>query len=303
MSTARPAVGIVGAGGLGAAFAIALSRTGKAKVTIASRRSRTASAVARGVLGLDAGPRIEDAIADADVVLLAVPDRTIAPLARTLAPLRSSWRGVVVLHAAGAYGPELLAPLRARGAATGVLHPLSVLGVRREDALTGASARIEGDATARTAARRLCRLVGLIPLASTKKQTPHGRRSYHAAASLVSNDLVALLAAGRDLLVRHGVKQRAAADALTTLAEGTLRAVRRAGLSGALTGPVVRNDRATLAAQLAALANDDEAAGSAHRALSLRLVDFANASGRLDGKAARSLRRLLARGPGRRRTV
>jgi predicted short-subunit dehydrogenase-like oxidoreductase (DUF2520 family) len=287
VSAARPKVAIVGAGGLGSAFAVALTRSRKAKVTIASRPV----------------PRIEAAIVAADIVLLAVPDRAIAPLARTLAPARSSWRGVVVLHAAGAYGPELLAPLHARGAATGVLHPLSVLGARRGEALAGASARIEGDRTARSAARRLCRLVGLVPLTSTKGQTPHGRRSYHAAASLVSNDLVALLAAGSELLVRHGVKRRAALDALTTLAEGTLRAVRSSGLSGALTGPVVRNDRATLKAQLAALAVDDAVAGSAHRALSLRLVDVAEASGRLDAKAARSLRRLLARGPSGRRTV
>ena len=303
MSAARPAVAIVGAGGLAAAFATALARSGFASVTIASRRRATASAVARGVRGLRALPRIEDAIADAKIVLLAVPDRVITPLASALVLMRSSWRGVVVLHAAGAYGPELLAPLRARGAATGVLHPLCVLGALRDGALAGAAARVEGDANAKTAARRLCKLVGLVPLVQPKRQTSHGRRSYHAAASLVSNDLVALLAAGQGLLVRQGVSPRAAVDALTTLAEGTLRAVRSSGLPGALTGPVARGDLTTLEGQLAALAIDDKAAGEAHRALSLRLVDLAGATGRLDGKAARSLRRLLGRGPGRRRTV
>jgi predicted short-subunit dehydrogenase-like oxidoreductase (DUF2520 family) len=303
MSAARPAVAIVGAGGLAAAFATALAQSGRARVTIASRRPVTAAAVGRNVRGLRAVPLIKDAVADAEIVLLAVPDRAITHLARALVPMRSSWRGVVVLHAAGAYGPELVAPLRKRGATTGVLHPLCVLGAPQDRALTGAAARLEGQAEAVKAARRLCKLVGLVPLAQPKRQTPRGRRSYHAAASLVSNDLIALLAAGRGLLVRHGVSERAALDALTTLAEGTLRAVRRGGLSGALTGPVARGDLTTLAAQLAALRIDDPAAREAHRALSLRLVDLARARGRLDAKAVDALRRLLARGRGRRRTV
>jgi len=65
----------------------------------------------------------------------------------------------------------------------------------------------------------------------------------------------------------------------------------------------VRNDAATLLTQLRALAKDDPAAAEAHRALSLRLIDLALAFGRLDKTAARTLRQLLKRGPGRSATV
>ena len=303
MSAARPAVAIVGAGGLARALSRALARSGGARVTIASRRPAAAAALARGVRGLRAVLRIEEALAGASIVVLAVPDRSIAPLARVLVPLRPSWRGIVVLHAAGAYGPERLASLRARGAATGVLHPLAVLGARGGAALSGAYARIEGQAAARAAARRLCGLVGLTPLRGSGLQSPQGRSSYHAAASLASNDLVALLAAGQALLVRRGVPKGQALRALTVLAGGALKQARDAGLVGALTGPVVRNDAATLLTQLRALAKDDPAAAEAHRALSLRLIDLALAFGRLDKTAARTLRQLLKRGPGRSATV
>lgn len=296
MSAARPALAIVGAGGLARAFASALSRSGRWAVTIASRRPATATALARETRGAKSARRIQDAVAGAGVVLLAVPDKAIGPLARQLGPMRASWRGVVVLHAAGAYGPEILAPLQARGAAAGVLHPLAVLGSHGGVALSGAFARVEGHPKARAAALRLCVLLGCVPLRAPGLATPRGRGAYHAAASLASNDLVALLAASRDLLVRYGVPKRAAGEAVATLAEGALRQVRRSGLSGALTGPVARNDAETLRAQLRALDRDDPEVAGAHRALSLRLVAFAAAGGRLDADAAAALRRLLRRG-------
>jgi predicted short-subunit dehydrogenase-like oxidoreductase (DUF2520 family) len=293
---------LVGAGGLARAMAPALARSGVASVTVAARRRPAAARAVRGVSGARAAA-IEEAIADAEIVILAVPDRAIASVARTIAPLRASWRGVVVLHTAGSFGPELLAPLRARKASTGVLHPLAVLGAGGETALRGAFARIEGSPKARTAAREVCSLTGLTPLRGPGLSARTGRARYHAAASLASNDVVALLAAALDLLVRHGVSRRDATAALTGLASGAIAQVRDAGLSGALTGPVARNDATTLRRQLAVLAQADPAAAEAHRALSLRLVAVAAASGRLDRDASRALRALLARGRRRFRTV
>ena len=303
MSAARTAVAIVGAGGLARALSRALALSGGVRVTIASRRPAAAAVLARGTRGLKAASRIDDAVADASIVVLAVPDRSISSLARTLAPMRPSWRGIVVLHAAGAYGPELLAPLRARAASTGVLHPLAVLGAKGRANLSGAYARIEGQTGARAAARRLCGLVGLTPLPGSGLQSPQGRSSYHAAASLASNDLVALLAAGQGLLVRRGVPAGVALRALIALAEGALKQARAAGLAGALTGPVARNDGATLLAQLRALAKDDPAAEQAHRALARRLIELAESAGRMDEATAKALRSLLGRGPGRSATV
>jgi len=303
LSATRIAVAIVGAGGLARALARALSRSRGATVAVASRRPRAAAAAARGLPRVRAVPRLDAALHGADVVLLAVPDRAVAGVARAIAPLLPSWRGVVALHAAGAYGPELLAALSARGAAAGVFHPLAVLGESPGATLSGAYARIEGSPKARAAARRLAALSGLIPLRGAKLGSPSGRKSYHAAASLASNDVVALIAAAQAQLVRRGVPPRAALAAISRLAAGAVDAVRASGLRGALTGPVVRNDAGTLAAQLLALAATDPAAERAHRALSLSLVPIASDLGRLDPAAARALTRLLARGPARAGTV
>jgi predicted short-subunit dehydrogenase-like oxidoreductase (DUF2520 family) len=193
--------------------------------------------------------------------------------------------------------------LRARGAATGVFHPLAVLGAGGAAALSGAAVRIEGSRRACAVARHLAALAGLVPLRSRQLATPAGRRAYHAAASLASNDLIALLAAAEGVLVRRGVPRRDALRALTALAGGALRQVRSAGLLGALTGPVARNDGPTITAQLAALAFEDAAAAAAHRALSLRLIDLAETGGRLDRAESRALRARLSHGPRPRRTV
>jgi len=296
-------VAIVGAGGLARAMAAALGRSGRAAVVVAGRRRSAAAALARGLPNVRAVPIDDPAVTSAAIVLLAVPDGVITTVAGELALRRTSWRGTVVLHAAGAFGPELLKPLAARGASTGVLHPLAVLGSKGASVLAGAAARIEGAPAARKAARALAALAGLTPITSRALSSSAGRRTYHAAASLASNDLVALLVAARDLLVSHGVTRGSATRALSTLAAGAIAQLRSAGPAGALTGPVARGDAATLAAQLAALGEADPPAAEAHRALSLRLLAFAEETGRLDPAAARSLRTLLARGRRRSPTV
>ena len=303
MKRKRPHVLIVGAGGLARAAARAWGRSGTIDVTVAARRPAAAAAIARGARGVRAVASIEEAARDAGIVLLAVPDGAIASVARALAAARTSWRGVVVLHAAGAQGPGLLRALAARGAATGVLHPLAALGKAGDTVLEGSAARIEGAAAAVRAAKRLAAAAGLRPLRARSLASAEGRLAYHAAASLASNDVVALLASAERLLISRGVPAPRARAALATLAAGAVAQVRRFGPLGAMTGPAVRGDGPTLRSHLALLDAADPEAGAAHRALSLRLARLAGEAGRLDAAAVRTLRRDLARGRTRRRTV
>lgn len=293
MTARRDVVAIVGAGRLARAMALALAGAGGARVLVAARRPKAAAKLAQEAKGAAAAP-VEQAVADASIVLLAVPDRSITSLARALAPLRASWRGVVALHGAGAYGPELLSSLASRGAATGVFHPLAVLSAAGSP-LSGAFVRIEGTAPAAAAARRLAKLAGCVPLPGRGLKAPRARRAYHAAASLASNDVLALLTASHRLLVRHGVPEGPAWRAVVSLASGAVAAA-VLGAGPALTGPVVRNDAETLRGQLAALAAHDSDARDAHRALSSILVDLALRSGRLRRTDAAGLKRRLARG-------
>jgi len=236
--------------------------------------------------------------------LLAVPDRSIAPTARLLSKApRVDWQGRIVLHHAGALGTEPLAPLSDAGAAVGVLHPLQSLGIPElvAEILPGSRARIEGDSRGRSTATRLARSLGLVPLRLKRDLSDSDRTAYHAAAALASNDLVALLAIGLELLESIGLTSRQATDALVPLVRGTLAQVQHRGVSGALTGPVPRGDRETVFAHLDRISQGRPVDHEVHRQLSIRLARLAEplASPSTRRAIARLRRDLSGRRPGR----
>jgi predicted short-subunit dehydrogenase-like oxidoreductase (DUF2520 family) len=204
------------------------------------------------------------------------------------------WGGRVVLHHAGALGLDPLRPLARAGAFVGVLHPLQTLGDASLAAslLVGSHARIEGQPRARAAAARLARDVGLVPLPLGRHLSAADRAAYHAAASLVSNDLLALLSHGVQLLESIGLDHRAALRALAPLARGTLVQAERHGIGRTLTGPVVRGDAETVRGQLASLRRRSRSAAEVHRLLSEQLIRLAEQEGHPLPRA--ELRRLRA---------
>ena len=121
--------------------------------------------------------------------------------------------------------------------------------------------------------------------------TRRDRELYHAAGSIDSNDLVALLTLSVDLLERAGLERRAALRALVPLMRGTLDQIETLGPARALTGPVVRGDVATLDAHLARLSRVSPAGARVHRLLSHGLIDLAG--DRLSRSQVAELRRRL----------
>jgi predicted short-subunit dehydrogenase-like oxidoreductase (DUF2520 family) len=272
-----PPLTVVGAGRLAGALVPALVHGGVEVERIVARRPSAARRIARRAGGIAVSPVLARAAEGSGSVLLAVSDRAIGEVAAALARVRpASWTGRVVLHAAGALGTEPLAPLVACGARPGVLHPLQCLGDTDDPVrlLAGAGARIEGHARAREVAGRLARAAGLVVL-GRRDWDAAARATYHAAAALASNDVVALLGDAVDLLRRAGLSHQAALAALLRLTRGTLDVVAAAGVTAALTGPAARGDAATLRAHARPLRALSPDAASAHRALSRRLRERA----------------------------
>jgi predicted short-subunit dehydrogenase-like oxidoreductase (DUF2520 family) len=213
----------------------------------------------------------------ADLLLLAVPDEQISVVAQKLATARRvDWPEKIVLHHAGALGPDPLAALAARGASVGVFHPLQCLGSTPQAArlLAGSSVRIEGSAAAVKVAQAIAAKLGMVPLRLPGSDLTRRRAAYHAAAALVSNDLLALLSLGLTLMGRAGLTDTQAISALLPLIDGTLAQVRGGTLQGALSGPALRGDLATVREHLGALAAVSSDAPEIHRLLSLRLLEL-----------------------------
>lgn len=261
---------------------------------------RAAKAIAAAARRAGVGRRPVDRAA---IVVVAVADRAIEEVARGLADARpAAWRGRVALHLSGARGVEALAPLRTAGALAGVLHPLTVFGASSSP--PPFAFRLEGPEAFRRAARRLAVRLwpGARELRPARALDDAGRALYHAAASIVANDLVALLDGGTSLFDRIGIPRRAGEPAIARLAGDALFAAGSKGLGSGATGPVVRGDVDTVRRHLSALRRLDPELAEVHRLLSLRLVRIALEAGRISAAQGADLRRVLG-GPRPRRGV
>lgn len=215
---------IIGAGKVGAGLARTLRRLG-VPVTLRAQRK-----------GLPT-KRI-----DAPFVILAVRDRELQALAEGLRDAKLlGHRKAVVVHCAGALGPEPLFPLRSANVAVAQMHPMiSFASTERTPSLERGQLHVDGDARAVRAAKALGKKLGMSP------RTIPGldRVLYHAAAGLVANGAAALAAGGVDLLGRAGVDAKTAAAMLGPLLRSVADNVEAMGLPAALTGPVRRGDAA-----------------------------------------------------------
>ena len=284
------AVALIGVGRLASALAPALQEAAYPVVSVVARTERSARRFRQRFprLASVTGTTLEG---DPDLLLLAVPDREIGMTATRCAelPFRP---GSVALHHAGGLGAGILEPLRNAGIATGVLHPLQVLGDAGHQVLRGSYARIEGEPRARKVAQSLAADLGMVALKFRRQPDQDALAAYHAGAALVSNDLVALISLGTDLLVAAGVGRGQAVQALAALAGGAIRNLQEGGVPGALTGPVNRGDSATVSDHLKRLQKLSPEAREIHRLLSRRILELGGPAGRDDRDA---LERILAR--------
>ena len=188
---------------------------------------------------------------DADVIIVALRDRDLAPCAEEL--VRRGLIGharLAVLHCAGALGPEVLAAARGPNVAVAQMHPMiSFASKTFTPSLARGQLHVDGDPAAVRAARRLGRLLGMTP------RTIAGldRVAYHAGAGLVANGAAALAAGGVELLLKAGVPRDTAAAMLGPLLRSVAENVERLGLPDALTGPVRRGDAVGLGKHLETL--------------------------------------------------
>jgi predicted short-subunit dehydrogenase-like oxidoreductase (DUF2520 family) len=202
----------------------------------------------------------------AGVAVLCVPDASIAEAAAAIAPAAPPLR--FVGHTSGATGLEALAPVTEAGAEAFSLHPLQTLPDPESD-LAGAACAVSGSTPAALElAERLGTVLGMRPFHVAEAD----RAAYHAAASMASNFLIALEESAADLMRVVGIE-----EAREVLAPLVLRsAANWAELGGhALTGPIARGDRETVAGQREAIAATAPELTELYNRLAERAADIA----------------------------
>jgi len=278
---------VIGAGRVGTALAVLLSRAGHRIVAVSGRHG-TEDRAARYLPGV---PVLQpaQAAALANCVLLSVPDDLVRPHCSEIST--KLHRGVGVGHVSGSLGLDVLAPAAHWGAVVFSLHPLQTV-----PDVEGGVSRIPGSAFAVTAANetgyaigeRLAREAGGEPFRIRNEAKP----LYHAAAVFASNYLTTVEAVAEKLFRIAGLQDPR--SAMSPLAAATLMNALRRGPGDALTGPAVRGDVRTIERNLTALRQLAPETIPAYIALARLALDLAEDAGRLDGHARRRVEDLLS---------
>jgi predicted short-subunit dehydrogenase-like oxidoreductase (DUF2520 family) len=280
---------IIGAGRLGTSLGRALAAKGHRVRALTCRRLASVRE-SRRIIGQ--GKALTDnpeAAGRADVIFLCLPDRQIKKTAAALSRAHIDWTPKLVFHTSGLLAADVLGPLREKGARVAAFHPVQSFPSKKTPAsrFRGIFFGLEGDPEAVSLAKNLIKQLGgrvqIVPR--------EARPLYHAACSLASNDFVILLDAAARLLTESGLKEKEPLEMLLPLVEGTLQNVKIFDVSAALTGPVIRGDRATVQAHLDAL-NSHPLLCEVHKTLGRLALEIAKKRG-LSPLKIRALKNLL----------
>ena len=290
MPNTKPSLTIIGAGRLGTAIAIALSRVGYPLHTLVSRRRARLKQAARLLDEKVTLLPLEELRQVRQVVLITTPDDQLSSVTNHLCTLDVN-KHQIALHTSGALSSIILAPLAHRGWKVGSIHPLVSVSEPEAGAkaLVAAFWCLEGDRHALQQARSIVKDLRGHSFSIKSSSKP----LYHAAAVMSSGNIVALFDTALDMLERSGLKRDTAHEALIPLLQSTMSNLSTSSPAKALTGTFSRGDIATVERHLKALAGKQlRDARELYRLLGRKSLELAEEKG-LDKKVVRKISELL----------
>ncbi|MGV8084127.1 MAG: Rossmann-like and DUF2520 domain-containing protein [Coriobacteriia bacterium] len=286
-------VAILGAGKVGRAVGQLLRRAGLPIAAVTARSAESALAAARSIGGETAALTDNAAAARlADIVLITANDDAIASVVAEVARGGAFRPGQLVAHMSGALPLAVLAPAAVAGALVGCAHPLQAFATAKD-----AAEKIPGSVFGVTAGPGAEELLGALVAVLGGEAVPvadDAKATYHAAAVMASNYLVAVEDLAVQTLMASGFDEASALRALQPLIDGTVANVRAHGTTLALTGPIVRGDVDTVRSHISTLAELPGDALSLYRALGLHALEIAIRRGTLTPDAIAALREALS---------
>lgn len=285
----KPEVSIIGTGRLGTTLAVALATRGyeiRSLVARTAKSARTAASLLDADVQVLAAKQLRTLI-DADLFLITVPDDQIASVARDLSEINADRKKKsTVLHTSGALSSEVLAPLRAKDWHTGSIHPLMSVSAVHDASLRGAFWSVEGDQSALRLGKEIVRDLGGKSFSIRTEDKP----LYHAAAVMVSGNVVALFDVALEMLGECGLDRKTARAVLLPLIASTVRSLETKTPEESLTGTFSRGDVETVKRHLGVMRNPE--VRSLYRILGKRSLKLAN----LDKALERQMKKVLLTG-------
>lgn len=205
-----------------------------------------------------------------DTVFITVPDGSIRSVYEQLTGIGIS--GVQLCHCSGSLSAaEAFPDIEKHGGYGCSIHPLFPVSSRYESykELGSAFFCMEGSAEHISIWSSIFTGFGN----SVRIISGEHKSRYHAACAIASNLVCALAACSTELLKKCGFTEEEALSALRPLAVSNIGHIFSSGPAGALTGPVERNDAATVMKHIECL--DNAADRDMYRAVSMKLVELA----------------------------
>jgi predicted short-subunit dehydrogenase-like oxidoreductase (DUF2520 family) len=288
---AGPAVGIIGAGRVGAVLGAALRRAGYRIVAVAGESDASRNrvdALLPGVL-VDKPSAVARV---SDVLLLTVPDDMLGNVVTVLSDSGAIRPGQLVVHTSGRHGLTVLEEAAAVGARTIAMHPAMTFTGTSVDLprLDGCIFGVTAGADEREITEQLVADLGGRPM-----WVPEARRTlYHAALAHGANHLVTLVTQAVEMLAAAGADnpELHPAETLRPLLTAALDNALNQGDS-ALTGPIVRGDVNTVRAHLADIARNAPHTLPSYVVMARDTLDRVVTDGRVLPIRAAKIRRVL----------
>ncbi|MFC1893536.1 Rossmann-like and DUF2520 domain-containing protein [Chloroflexota bacterium] len=280
-------LGFIGAGTVGTALAVRLSRKGYLVVAVSSRSQTSARNLAQAVGGCPVFDNAQGVADIAELIFITTPDGAIPTMAAQI-----HWHtGQSVLHCSGADSTGVLEPARKQGARVGVFHPLQTCASVEQaiENIPGSTFALEAEEPLLTILKDIAAALDghWVELKAGDKVL------YHAAAVIACNYLVTLVKLASDLWQTFSVPPDQAIQALLPLIRGTVHNIDAVGIPQCLTGPIARGDTGTIRKHLEALEQRAPSVLPAYCELGLQTIPIALAKGRIDKDKARELQAIL----------
>ena len=260
-------IGIIGAGRVGCSIGKYLTDNGNTVTGYYSRTYENAAEAAE-FTGTDCFRQMEELVTLSDTLFITTPDGQIGEVWERMKEM--SVDGRMICHFSGSLSSDVFTGIDEKKAWGASVHPMLAFRDKFTSyrQLHNCFFTMEGNPYALRRLEELFRKLGnpycLIEAAAKAK--------YHCAASVLSNDVLALLDMGFGLLMQCGFTEKEALYASKALISGNVENVLENGTLQSMTGPVLRGDVITVKKHLDALEGDER---EIHRLLGKRLLQMA----------------------------
>ncbi|MBN7774182.1 Rossmann-like and DUF2520 domain-containing protein [Clostridium aminobutyricum] len=212
---------------------------------------------------------LKELVQESDILFITTPDgviRLVWEQIKHLLPIKNK----ILCHCSGYLSSDVFSGINTFGAYGCSVHPILAMNSKQEGYihLKNAFFTVEGNDYAVNVMLELLEKLNN----SAKVISPQSKATYHTAASIASNSVIALVQLSVELLGTCGFTEQEAMAALYPLASANMANIGSKGIQGSLTGPVERFDIDTVKGHINCLTEDNKAL---YLLLSKKLLDIA----------------------------